>query len=98
MKNSESTNELVIELTYKYIREIIIDTRESLEMKRYQLADELDTQPSTALRYEKGTYVMNIPLFMRICFILEISPQEVFNTAYTKAKAEIKKKKSKAKN
>lgn len=94
MRNSKDTSELLIKLTYKNIRQIIIDERESREWKRYELAEKLETQPSTMLRYEKGTYVMNIPLFMRVCQILEMSPDQVFSTAYKKAKAEIKKKRS----
>lgn len=91
VREGKTIHDHLIELTYQKVREIIIAQRQSLEMARKDLAELLDTQPSTALRYEKGTYTMNIPLFMKICLILELNPVEVFSTAYKQAKAELKK-------
>lgn len=91
VREGESINDYFIELTYQKVREIIIAQRQSMDMPRKELAELLDTQPSTALRYEKGTYTMNIPLFMKICHILDLNPVEVFSTAHKQAKAEIKK-------
>ncbi len=91
VREGKSMNDHFIELTYEKVREILIAQRKGMDMPRKDLAELLDTQPSTALRYEKGTYTMNIPLFMKMCYILELNPVEVFSAAHKQAKAEIKK-------
>lgn len=91
VREGKSLNDHLIELTYEKVREILIAQRKSMDMHRKDLAELLDTQPSTTLRYEKGTYTMNIPLFMKICHFLELNPVEVLSTAQRQAKAELKK-------
>ncbi len=94
MKRIGSTareSEIMIQLTYKKAREILIAQREGL-MTRKSLAEELETQPSTALRYENGTYIMNIPMFMKVCQILGLDFIEVLKSARKQAKIELKKR------
>ncbi len=63
------------------IRHILIEKRKSQQMRRYQLAEKLEVNPSTALRIENGDFELTFERFLEICTILNLDPVKVLKDA-----------------